>query len=1023
MTRQVSRTAALRRLGFAEASVAEARLQEPALAGLVAPAPGVPLEDSLGRAADPDLALLTLLRLAEAAEVAGEGPLLARALSEDGARARLLAVLGMSTALGNALVARPAQVALFTEENGHDDEGAAGQTAGSAVLRRPAHRVRAELLAAVGADAESPAPVATVAGRDGVNALRRAYRSRLMQIAAEDLTCADPLATFPAVAAAIADAVAATLDAALAVARADLPEAASAARLAVIGMGKTGGRELNYISDVDVVYVVEPVDGGSEEETVRAGTALASALAQNVSAVGDEPSLWPLDANLRPEGKDGPLVRTLASHVAYCERWAKGWEFQAMLKARPVAGDRELGTAYCDAVGPMVWGAVEKNRFVEDSQAMRRRVEQHIPSADADRQLKLGPGGLRDVEFTVQLLQLVHGRTDSSIRSRTTLEGLAQLAAGEYVARDDAELLDHHYRFLRVLEHRIQLHRLRRSHLVPTDEADLRRLGRAIGVEGVDGAESLTKRLRQIRRDVRHLHEEIFYRPLLPLTARLSTSDVSLAPEAARARLAAIGYDDPSGALHHIAALTEGISRAASIQRQLLPVMLGWLAEGPVPDAGLLAFRKLSELIGGTPWYLRLLRDSGEMPRRLAALLSTSRYVADALGRMPEAVAWLDEEDDLAPRSADALREELAALQGRRTDPGEKVLAGRFLRRRELVRAAIGQVLGMTGRADSARIITRAADVALDGALRVAIADATAEAGLDVPPSRYLIVAMGRLGGQEMGYASDADVLFVHEPEAGADEETATRVALEVAARTRSFLAGSAPEPPLTVDADLRPEGRHGPMSRSLASYAEYYERWVEPWERQALLRARPVAGDPDLAARFAEMIAAVRYPADGLPADQVRELRRIKARVEDERMPRGVAPTRHVKLGPGGLSDVEWIVQLLQLRHAGRVAELRTTSTLEALEALREADVVSAEDEAVLSEAWLLASGIRDAIVLGSGRASGRRADVLPHEVSDLEVVARLLGHEPGERLDLEERWLRAARRARTVTERLFYE
>ncbi|MFC7406037.1 bifunctional [glutamine synthetase] adenylyltransferase/[glutamine synthetase]-adenylyl-L-tyrosine phosphorylase [Georgenia alba] len=1013
MTRQVSRTTTLRRLGFADAEIAVGRLEDPALATHVARATGAgaSLEEALGRVADPDLALLALLRLAEAAAQGPAEEPLGRLLVEDGEpRRRLLAVLGLSTALGNALVARPEAVELLLDHPGE-----------RSVLTHRDGEVRADALRAVGADPDHVAPVAGLGGEDGVAALRRAYRRRLLQIAADDLTCPDPLEAFPQVASAIADAVAAALEAALAVARADVPRSEQA-RLAVIGMGKTGGRELNYISDVDVVYVVEPAEGAQEAEALRVGTSLATALARNVSAVGTEPALWPLDANLRPEGKDGPLVRTLASHVTYYERWAKGWEFQALLKARPVAGDVELGRAYCDAVAPLVFHAVEKERFVEDSQAMRRRVEAHIPAAEADRQLKLGAGGLRDVEFTVQLLQLVHGRTDPSIRSGTTLDGLAQLAAGEYVARDDAELLDHHYRFLRVLEHRIQLHRLRRSHLVPTAQEDLRRLGRAMRVDGVQGADSLTARLRQVRREVRHLHEEIFYRPLLPLTARLSTSDVSLAPEAARARLAAIGYHDPAGALHHIAALTEGISRAASIQRQLLPVMLGWFAEGPAPDAGLLAFRKLSEVIGGTPWYLKLLRDSGEMPRRLAQVLSTSRYVADALGRLPEAVAWLDEVGELSPRTPEGLAAELKALQARRSDPFEKVLAGRYLRRRGLLRAAIGDVLGMGEPTRSAALITEAADVALQGALRVAVAEATAQAGLDSPPSRYLVVAMGRLGGREMGYVSDADVLFVHDPLPDADEELATRVALEVASRVRSSLQQAATEPVLEVDADLRPEGRNGPLTRSLASYAEYYERWVEPWERQALLRARPVAGDAELAARFEAMIDPLRYPEGGLPDTQVRELRRIKARVESERMPRGVAPSRHVKLGPGGLSDVEWTVQLLQLRHGGAVPELRTTGTLGALDALRAAELVPAEQTALLAEAWLLASRIRDAIVLGSGRTSGRRADVLPHEVGELEVVARILGHEPGGRLDLEERWLRTARRARAAAEELFY-
>ncbi|MPV37665.1 bifunctional [glutamine synthetase] adenylyltransferase/[glutamine synthetase]-adenylyl-L-tyrosine phosphorylase, partial [Georgenia subflava] len=980
---------------------------------VAAAAAGSPLPEALGATADPDRALLTLLRLAEAAAEAGTADDLTTVLADDGVhRRRLLAVLGASAALGDMLVARPEDAGLLAHRA---DE--------VPVLDLLPADERERALRAVGADPGDDVPVAQVGGAEGAATVRRTYRRRLLEIAAADLTSPDPLADLPKVAAAMADIVAGALDAALAVVRADNPEAAQV-RLAVLGMGKTGGRELNYISDVDVVYVVEPADATTEHDAVARGTRLATALAAAVSAPGPEPALWPLDANLRPEGKDGPLVRTLASHVAYYERWAKAWEFQALLKARPVAGDLALGEAYCAALAPLVWTAVEREHFVEDAQAMRRRVEAHVPAAEADRQLKLGKGGLRDVEFTVQLLQMVHGRTDGQIRSRSTLEGLAQLAAGGYVARDDAQQLDHHYRFLRVLEHRIQLHRMRRSHLVPTGEADLRRLGRSMRVDGVEGAGSLEERWRQVRREVRHLHEEIFYRPLLPLTAQLSADDVALTPEAARARLAVIGYHDPEGALRHIAALTEGISRRATIQRHLLPVMLGWFGQGPEPDAGLLAFRKLSETMGTTHWYLKLLRDSGGAARRLATLLSGSRYVAEAIARLPEAVAWLDDAADLRGPTALALGAELAALQARREDPVEAVLAARYLRRRELLRAAIGDVLaaGTGGDRRAPAMITTAADVALQGALRVAVAQATAEAGLDEAPSRYLVVAMGRLGGQEMSYASDADVLFVHDPLPGVDEGVATRTALAVATAVRSLLGSTGPEPPLEVDAGLRPEGRNGPLVRTLAAYAEYYERWVEPWERQALLRARPVAGDDDLAGRFEALIAPLRYPEEGLSESQLRELRRIKARVESERMPRGVPPNRNLKLGPGGLSDVEWTVQLLQLQHAGAVPELRTPVTLDALHALHEAGLVGVAEAERLADAWQLASRVRDAIVLGTGRTTGRRTDVLPHEPVELEVVARLLGFEPGGRLDLEEHYLRTARRARTVVEELFY-
>lgn len=996
--------ARLTRLGFTDPGRGATLLTDGDLTAVAGPLDETsPLVEALGAAASPDDALVALTRIAASCRAAGEDRVTAlrTALTSTGGPGEaLVAVLGASTALADHLARHPGDLDALGEPSPLGDD---------------ADVVRSELLASVGATGDIP-----VAPAGGVDAMRRAYRRRLLRIAAADLVAPDPMAVLPAVGAALADLAAAALEAALALARGEQPDHGAGTRLAVVGMGKCGGRELNYVSDVDVIYVAEPSGGHDEDEALATATRLAAALARACSAASDEPALWPVDAALRPEGKNGPLVRTVASHVSYYQRWAKTWEFQALLKARVVAGDREVGQAYVAALAPMVWTAVERENFVEDSQAMRRRVEGHVPAAEADRQLKLGVGGLRDVEFTVQLLQLVHGRADETIRSPTTLDALAALAAGGYVGRDHAARLAVCYRLLRVLEHRIQLHRLRRTHLMPTSEPELRRLARSVGMR-TGGAETVVQRWRTVKRDVRHLHEELFYRPLLPATASLSREDVSLAPEAARARLSAIGYRDPAGALRHISALTEGVSRRAAIQRQLLPVLLGWFADGADPDAGLLAFRRLSDELGTTHWYLKLLRDSGVAAHRLARLLSTSRYVADALARSPESVAWLDDDAELAPRDGARLAAEVDALLTRQQDAQDAATLLRALRRREMARTAVAEVLGRSSVVSAAHSLTAAADVVLAGALR--IAEYEVRHGPEGALTRNAMIAMGRLGGSELGYGSDADVLFVHEPLPGADAERAQAQALTVATRIRSLLGSVGPEPTLEVDAGLRPEGRNGPLVRTLASYEEYYQRWSSPWESQALLRARPVAGDDDLGERFVALVDPVRYPAGGADATTLKEVRRLKARMEAERLPRGVDPSRHLKLGRGGLSDVEWTVQLLQLRHGHAVAGLRTPATVAALDAAEQADLISATDAATLRDAWVLSSRLRDALVLWSGRVGGAAADVLPHDRRALSGLARLLGYAPGSGAELEETYLRTGRRARAVVDRLFYD
>ena len=784
-------------------------------------------------------------------------------------------------------------------------------------------------------------------------------------------------------------------------------------------MGKCGGHELNYVSDVDVIFVAEPADGTEspedERQALKAATQLASTLMQVCSENTPEGTIWPVDANLRPEGKSGPLVRTIASHCGYYERWAKTWEFQALLKARPVAGDLELGRQYDEVIKPMVWSAAEREGFVEEVQSMRRRVLDHIPADRAERQLKLGSGGLRDVEFAVQLLQMVHGRTDEVVRAPATLSALARLTEGGYVGREDGRSLHEAYAFLRTLEHRIQLYQLRRTHVVPEEEAALRRLGRSLGYRK-DPVRELDKQWHYHQREVRRLHEKLFYRPLLSAVAKVG-GEARLSPEAAKERLAALGYLDPNAALRHLEALTAGVTRTAQIQRTLLPVMLEWFADAPDPDAGLFGFRRISEALGATPWYLRLLRDEGEAAQRMAQVLATSRYATDLLQREPEGVAILGEHERLEPLTRDAVHAEMKSAAERRDNAKDAVLAIRSVRRRELLRISVADLCVPFGVAEVGYALTDVTSATLDATLAAAIRGVETAKGEEMP-TRMAIVAMGRYGGYELGYGSDADVMFVHEPLPGADAQLAASMAQAVANDVRQLLTEQSRDPSLEVDAGLRPEGKQGPLVRTLDAYAAYYGKWSAVWEAQALLRAAPIVGDPDLCERFKTMIDPLRFPEQGLTQDDVVEVRRIKARVDSERLPRGADPATNFKLGRGGLSDVEWTVQLLQMEHAGRVPELRTTKTLEALQVAVEHDLLSIADAEGLAAAWKFASRARNATV----QVRGKAADQLPRDARERAAVAAILQYDPGESDVMLNDYLRSARRARGIVDRIFW-
>lgn len=991
--------------GFSDLEKGERFLAAPELDGIEQDV----LFAGLQLAASPDAALQSLVRLIE------KHPDLRKLAAADTDRSEpLYRVLGASEALGEFLIRHPEHLDAFDV------------TASPEPLPTDAAELRRHLLKSVQADPNAARPVAGITGPEAYEALRTAYRRGVVDLAVKDLCAADPLDFMPAVGAELADLAGAAIEAALAVSRAEAgeqfsPEEVADVGLAVIGMGKCGARELNYISDVDVIYVVE--NGQLEDARASSiGTALASGISRAISAPAREPGLWEVDANLRPEGKSGPLVRTLDSHRSYYARWAESWEFQALLKARTIAGDADLGGRYEDAVWPLVWSSAGRDGFVESVQAMRRRVTEHIPAAEEQRQIKLGRGGLRDVEFTVQLLQLVHGKSDESLRHRDTTSAIAALSAGGYIGRADAAAFDHAYRYLRLLEHRIQLFQLRRTHLMPVKESLQRALAKAVlGPFSTDRPhpDALMATWQKTKRSVRELHDRIFYRPLLNTAAKLSSEDARLTPEAAQGRLAALGYRDPQGALRHIEALTAGVSRRAALQRQLLPILLGWLAEGVDPDAGLLAFRRVSEALGTTHWYLGMLRDSAAAAERLCHMLSNSRLIADLLEVSPESVAWLGSDKELTPLSFEAQWHEIASKMSRHAEPENAMRLIRLIRRREILRIAIADSAGLLAQDQVGVALAETDRAAILGALRVAENIISAEGPLK---TSVLVVAMGRQGGREIGYGSDADVLYVHRALPGYADDEAQQQAAKIVGHISSLLTqplrpAIMAERVLMVDADLRPEGKNGAMVRSLESYAEYYRRWSLVWEAQALLRARPIAGDDRLADDFLRLINPIRYP-ESLSETDVREIRRIKARVEAERLPRGADPARHLKLGRGGLSDVEWLVQLLQLQHAGRHPELRTTSTLEPLEAAAGLGLLEAADAELLAEAWRLASRIRSANVIWTGRAS----DLLPSSRRDLEAVARWCGYEEGMATAFEENYLRVSRRARAVFEKVFY-
>ena len=825
--------------------------------------------------------------------------------------------------------------------------------------------------------------------------LRRAYRGLLLRVIAFDLQMR-PEESLNQASQKLAQLAGATLQRAFELA-CEENQVSTEFPLAIIAMGKTGGFELNYVSDVDVVFVAS--DEISDED-LQTSIRIANRLMRIIDETSAEPALWEVDPNLRPEGKDGAMVRRLKSHLSYYQKWAKSWEFQALIKARFVAGDKTVGELYEQRVGELAWSSLDSSRVVEELRRMRQRVIDTLPEHQRTTNLKLGYGGLRDIEFSVQLLQLVHGRHDDSVRQKNTLEAIQALTKASYLGRKDAQSFTEHYKYLRAVEHRLQLKGLRRTHIVPEPE-NLREIARAMDPK--KDPQEFSGQLQNIRRQVREMHESVYFRPLLNMVADLETDDFSLREEDTKNRLQALGFADPRSAMGHISSLTKGVSRRASMQRQLLPVILRWLSEGDNPDRALIAFRRLSEDLGDSHWFLGMLRDSSGAAENLCTILGFSQLGSMLLEKNPQATAWLADPSQRKPRSKQAIQTEADAVFDRHDSSEQRLDGLRKLRRKETLRLAIASIFDDAELSEQQAGLSDLYEIYLENIAREVMKDIDLDIGL---------IAMGRFGGRELGFGSDADLVFVYE-----GDQSQAKTAEEAVSAISEAAKDTSLE--FELDLGLRPEGKKGAIVRSLDSYQSYYEKWGEIWEAQALLRSRPIFGSEKLRNKFSEMADSHRYP-ERVEESSIREIRRIKARVENERLPLGADPARHLKLGRGSISDVEWLVQLYQLRFGAEYSEIQTPFTLSALENMQQVGLISEQDSKILRSAWLMSSAIRSGIVL----ATGKRNDSLPVDHRVLESVRKLI-HLPGVNSgsDLEEQYLSTSRRSRTVFERLFFE
>ncbi|MBX3024869.1 hypothetical protein KF840_08155 [bacterium] len=851
---------------------------------------------------------------------------------------------------------------------------------------------------------------------DTAAALRHFKYYELARLTLRDLWSApDDLAATEAVLAELSHLADALLDAALRHALDLVAAAAGPARWAtadgapltpaftVLGMGKLGGEELNYSSDVDLVYVLEstPADAATHglAPAEYYGRAVRE-LARLVSATTGDGFLYRIDLDLRPEGQSGPLVVPSDMLAEYYDAWAATWEKAAFMKARPVAGDRRFGWRLIRGLDPMIYRSAMDYAGVAAIRGMKERVEQESGRAGATFDVKIGAGGIRDVEFVAQALQLLHGGRIRDVRDRSTQRALTALAQVGVLPRAVADDLRRGYAFLRRTENRLQMVGERQTHRLPEDAAARRALARALGFDGDDPAARFAAELDAHRAAIRAAFAPLFadegVQPLLDLFQRnvphlLTQPAVGPQIERLAARFA-----------HAI---------DASPNRERAMNNLDRFIRG----------------VGSRGFYYGLLLDRPELVDRLAALFAASEYLSGYLATHPRLIEPIFSDPNVLVLSRAELRAALAhlrdAVAGERGDeePERSLAALRLLHNRELVNIGLLDLAEKITIAEAESGLTELAEVCVEGALALARQElARRGAPPSGAPEEFLVVGMGKLASRELTYGSDLDVIFLYDAP-GADESAVLAAQEHYVRLAQKLIWGlqtrTSDGACYQIDARLRPSGNQGLLVTSRASFAAYHGGSAQAWERQALLRARPIVGSPALAAAFDALRRDILLRP--LPADAAAEIHRIRQRMEDE-LAREEGARRDFKIGRGGLLDIESVVQFLQLRHLAQHAELLEVDRIGVqIARLARLGLLTAADADVLQRGWAFLQRLSSRLRI----VENRSISDLDEERGDLDGIALHLGYTSPQRAGGARRALLEDYRRHTAAIREVYE
>lgn len=863
--------------------------------------------------------------------------------------------------------------------------------------------------------------------------LRVFKRSEILRIAARDL---NGLAALEEITAELSSLAAASLQVAYEVSRRCLireygtPQMQTdsgprEAEMTVIGMGKLGGNELNFSSDIDIIYFYESDKGetsgiengsGSMKGVVSLHTffnKLGEMISKALSQVTEDGFVFRVDVGLRPEGKSGDMAVSLRSAEIYYESWGQSWERTAMLKARPVAGSLELGLQLLRMLQPFVYRKYLDYNLIEDMKIMKQKIDASLTrSREADTNLKLGRGGIREIEFFVQALQLVYAGKNPRLRERNSLKALDTLLAARLISEEDHRQLFEAYRFLRMVEHRIQVVQEFQTHRLPAKEDELMALARRCGFLRSNGLVRFREVLEGHRANVSAKYGTLFLSRDEKLMQEIKPEvlfflDAKADPDLVKDMLAERHFEDVERAYANLLSLRHGpekgklTERSRRILEKISPLLLQELFDSPDPDLALANLERFLATIGTRSSYYALLAENRETLKLLVSLFGMSEFLSKILISHPELLdSMVSRSYASTVKTREMMIMELTALLDHAEYFEEQLDVLRRYRNEEFLRIGMNDIHGRLGQSETTTQLTCLGEACLDAAYRLA-REELKRFGSPCYPSaageaeaNLAVIGMGKLGGGELNYHSDLDIIFVYDHQGttnGEKQISNHEYFAKLAQKIISILTLQTREGYVyKIDTRLRPSGNAGPLVTSLDSFLEYHRKEAQIWERQALTKARVVLGDEVLASQLDEVIRHAVYGAT-IDDEGRSEIHRLRTRMEHE-LARESGGSYNIKTGRGGMVDVEFAVQYLLLKYGCHYPELRTPNTIVALKEIRSAGLLSEADSETLLSGYKFLRRLENRLRIihdySSNDLSGPR--------NYLNKLARRLGYDP---------------------------